>query len=71
MSKKVKETPVQQTRQCLPLYGIWGIMGLFVVASVAYSTYMVAMGTQGYIPKVMLVPQVAFAVTIAIYKFSK
>lgn len=71
MSKKKDITPIQQTRQCLPLYGIFGILSLFVVASVAYSTYMVAMGTQGYIPKVMLVPQVAFAVTIAIYKFAK
>lgn len=70
-NKKNNVTPVEQVKQCLPLYGIFGILMLFVIASIAYSTYMVALGTQGLVPKIMLVPQVTFAVIVALYKFSK
>lgn len=74
MTKSVKNTKipeVEQSKDCLPLQGVWGILVLFVIASIAYSTYMVALGTQGLTPKVMLIPQTAFAVIVALYKFSK
>lgn len=51
--------------------GLVGILVLFVVASIAYSTYVVALGTDGYIPKVMLVPQTAWAVVELIKRFTK
>ncbi len=70
-TKKEKTTPVVQSKQCLPLHSGYGILMLFVIASIAYSTYMVALGTQGIVPKVMLVPQVSFSIIVALYKFSK
>lgn len=50
---------------------IIGIMQLFAVASIAYSTVVIAIGTEGYIPLVMVAPQAILAVTIAINKFTK
>lgn len=51
--------------------GIMGIMQLFAVASIAYSTIVIAIGTEGYIPLVMIAPQAILAVVIAINKFAK
>lgn len=51
--------------------GIMGIMQLFAVASIAYSTIVIAIGTEGYIPLVMVAPQAILAVVIAINKFAK
>lgn len=51
--------------------GVVGILLLFVVASIAYSTYVVALGTEGYIPKVMLLPQAAWVVVELIKRFTK
>lgn len=50
---------------------ITGILQLFVLVSVAYSTYVVYLGTEGIAPKVMLVPQAIFAAVIAVQKFTK
>jgi len=69
--KKQDLTPTVQSKQCLPLHGIFGILALFVVASVSYTTYMVVMGAQGITPKIMVIPQALFAAWIAVYKFSK
>lgn len=49
---------------------IIGIMQLFAVASIAYSTVVIAIGTEGYIPLVMVAPQAILAVVIAINKFT-
>jgi hypothetical protein len=70
MSKE-KTKAKDNSSHCLPLYGIYGIMVLFVLTSITYSTYMVAVGTDGFIPKVMLIPQALFAGWIAVYKFHK
>lgn len=51
--------------------GIMGIMQLFAVASIAYSTVVIAIGTEGIIPLVMVAPQAILAVVIAINKFTK
>lgn len=50
---------------------IIGIMQLFAVASIAYSTVVIAIGTEGVVPLVMVAPQAVLAVVIAINKFSK
>lgn len=50
---------------------IIGIMQLFAVASIAYSTVVIAIGTEGYLPLILVAPQAILAVAIAINKFSK
>lgn len=50
---------------------IMGIMQLFAVASIAYSTVVIALGTEGVLPLVLVAPQAILAVAIAINKFSK
>lgn len=48
-----------------------GIAQLFVIASICYSTYVVALGTSGWIPKAMLVPQALWAALLLIQKFTR
>lgn len=50
---------------------IIGVMQLFAVASIAYSTVVIAIGTEGVVPLVMVAPQAVLAVVIAINKFTK
>lgn len=50
---------------------IIGIMQLFAVSSIAYSTVVIIIGTDGLLPVFLVTPQVLLAVTIAINKFSK
>ena len=70
-AKKTKEaTAAAAKKHCLPLSGIWGILVLFVVASISYTSYVVIAGTQGLVPKLMVIPQALFAIIIALYKFS-
>ena len=47
-----------------------GILQLFVIASISYSTYVVALGVDGWIPKLMLVPQVLWAAMLLLQKFT-
>lgn len=58
-------------KHCIPIHGIWGVGLLFVEASIGYTTYLTVLGTEGLAPKVLVVPQIAFAIYIAIYKFSR
>jgi hypothetical protein len=48
-----------------------GMIQLFVLVSVSYSTYIVFLGTTGITPKVMLIPQALYAAFVAINKFTK
>jgi isoprenylcysteine carboxyl methyltransferase (ICMT) family protein YpbQ len=48
-----------------------GILLVFVFVSILYSTYVVYMGTQGWEPKVMLLPQAGAAAYLLFYKFTK
>ena len=50
---------------------ILGLLQVFVLVSIAYSTYIVALGTEGYTPKVMLVPQALYAAILLLKKFTK
>ncbi len=53
-------------------YGkIQGMLQLFVLISISYSTYVVALGTDGLTPKIMLIPQALYAAYIAVQKFTK
>lgn len=53
---------------------IWYTLGwtgmLFVVGSIAFSSYMVYFGSDNLMAKIMIAPQVLFAAGVAIYKFA-
>lgn len=51
--------------------GIMGIMQLIVVASIAYSSAVIAIGTDGYVAKALIVPQALWAVCTLIRHFTK
>jgi hypothetical protein len=44
---------------------------LLVVSSIAFSSYIVYFGTTDVIAKAMLVPQIVFAIGVAVHKFTK
>jgi small-conductance mechanosensitive channel len=48
---------------------IIGIGLLLAVASIGYSTVTIVLGTNGWTPSILLIPQVVLAVTILIWKF--
>lgn len=48
-----------------------GIVELFTVASIGFSTYVVYFGTTGVTPKLLLVPQAVWAVVVLTKKFVK
>lgn len=52
-------------------FNLVGLLQLFVLASIAYSTYVVYLGTDGIAPKVMLIPQALWATLLAVQKFTK
>jgi hypothetical protein len=55
-------------------FGILGIALLLVIVSIAYSSAVILLGTDGLTPKIMLAPQILFGVLvlgIAFYKLSK
>jgi hypothetical protein len=68
MSKKEK---VQKEKKVRDYSIIVGILQLFVIASIAYSSAVIVMGTEGYIPMALLVPQVVYAVVVLIKRFTK
>lgn len=47
------------------------LLTLLVVASIGYSTYMVYFGTHDTTSKLLLIPQVVYAVIVLLDKFSK
>jgi len=72
-SKNNQSTEVKPSTKSKKNYqsSIIGIMQLFAVASIAYSTVVIAIGTEGYLPLILVAPQAILAVAIAINKFSK
>lgn len=69
-SKKLTKTQKNEIRR-QKIRGIIGIGLLFVVVSIAYSTYMTNLFVDGWQMVVALTPQVVFAVAISIYAFYK
>lgn len=67
-NKTTQETPKKSKRNIKGQ--TVGVLQLFVLASIAYSTYVVYLGTDGYAPKVMLIPQAIWATLLAIQKFT-
>jgi hypothetical protein len=69
-NKKAKEeAKVKAAKGPRNFDGILGLLQVFVVVSIAYSTYIVALGTEGYTPKIMLIPQALYASILVIRKF--
>lgn len=64
--KKTKTEPVPRD-----FTGILGLIQIFVLVSISYSTYVVALGTQGYASRVMLIPQALFAAVLLVKKFTR
>ena len=50
---------------------ILGVLRLFVVASIAYTSTVIIMGTDGITPIALTVPQILWATIILIKQFSK
>ena len=66
--KKQETTKVKKERS---FSGIIGLLQLFVIASIAYSTAVIAMGTEGYIPLALVAPQTLWAVCTLVARFTK
>jgi len=71
----VKERMSSQKSKNIPFAEIWrvilGIGQLLVVVSIIYSTAIVMIGVNSAESKILLVPQVVFALAILVKAFSK
>jgi len=65
-TKKNNENKKQSNKQSWLWLGM-----LVVVASIAFSSCMIFFGTEDVLPKLFIIPQAVFAVSIAVYKFVK
>ena len=68
MKKEKKETPIKKG---IPVSGLAGILLLFVAVSIAYANYVVYFGTEGLLPKIMLIPSTLFVGVFLFYKAYK
>jgi hypothetical protein len=48
-----------------------GVLELFVVVSISYMTYVVVLGTDGYIPKALTLPAAVWVATQLVKRFTK
>lgn len=69
MPEAVKAVKVKPTG--LPVHKGYGILMLFVVVSIMYANYVVFFGTEGLIPKLMLIPSTIFVAGFLVYKAAK
>jgi len=51
--------------------GIIGVLQLFVIASIAYTTTVIVMGTDGLLPVVLTIPQAFWASVVLVKQFTK
>lgn len=72
-AKSTDEKPVNKAKKpfIVRFRGIIGIGLAFVIVSIAYSSVVIWTGTDGLLPKVMLAPQLAFAVILLGVAFAK
>lgn len=66
-SKKVKESKPTYIR----IDGIYGLLMIPVIASIAYNVFLVLTGTQSQFNQIMAVPAVAFVALLFVIKFWK
>lgn len=67
-NKIAKEVAPKQPRD---FTGIMGLLQVFVVVSIGYMGYIVILGTDGVIPKVMTLPALLWASVVVVCKFVK
>lgn len=66
-NKTNQETPKKSKSYKLKTVGI---MQLFVIVSIAYMAYVVILGTDGIVPKVMCAPALIWATLILVLRFT-
>lgn len=73
MAKKDIKVPEEKgaVRTGIPVHKGYGVLMLFVVVSILYANYVVFFGTEGLIPKLMLVPSTLFVGGFLVYKALK
>lgn len=77
MPKNTKPTPVAtaekpKNKQNSPFKSvIIGVGLLLAIISITYSTAVIALGTEGFTPLIMVAPQAILALSIAIKQFTK
>ena len=74
--KKSKNTPEAEKQVVakptgIPVHKGYGILMLFVAVSILYANYVVYFGTEGLIPKLMLIPSTLFVAGLLIFKAIK
>lgn len=76
MKKQTKEAPKSDVKNTKKQSGnakngIIGLGMLFVIASIAYTTAVIWLGTEGYVSKALTAPQVIFALIVLVKRFTK
>lgn len=66
-----KQKEVVKANKPSKLNGIMGVLQLFVVVSIAYSSYIVIAGTDGLVPKLLVAPQIMWVMIVLVTKFTK
>lgn len=73
--KKSNKVPAEKSVEVkptgIPVHKGWGILMLFVCVSIGYANYIVFFGTEGVIPKAMLIPSTLFVAGFLVYKAAK
>lgn len=70
MTMTQKKTPQKTIKEPRSYDSVIGMLQIFVLVSIAYSTYIVALGTHGYAPKIMLIPQALWAAILLVRRFT-
>ena len=70
MNKKLKaEQP--KNKQNNSKASIIGVLSLFTVASIGYSSTVILIGVDGLVPKALIAPQMIYATIVLVKKFTK
>ena len=69
--KTNKDTSAPEPVKGLPVHGLYGVALLFVSVSIGYANYVVYFGTEGTMPKIMLVPSTLAVAAFLVYKALK
>ena len=61
----------QKEHKGVPVHAGYGIVWLFVCTSILYANYVVFFGTEGWLPKVMLIPSTLLVAVFLVLKAVK
>lgn len=71
MAKQTKSQEPKAPKNKKDYTKLTGMLELFVVASIAFSSYVVIMGVQSLTPRLLLVPQILWAAYQLVKRFTK